>query len=79
MGERAGAPLALRECERSTPFCSIGNRSTIRRTAPDDPAAAAALVAVGDLPKPEELNTSELAAWTALGNVLLNLNETITN
>ena len=44
-----------------------------------DPAAAAALVAVGDLPKPEELNASELAAWTALGNVLLNLNETITN
>ena len=36
-------------------------------------------MAVGDLPKPEELNTSELAAWTALGNVLLNLNETITN
>ena len=27
----------------------------------------------------EGINESELAAWTALGNVLLNLNETITN
>ena len=41
--------------------------------------AAAALVKIGDLPKPEGINESELAAWTALGNVLLNLNETITN
>ena len=44
-----------------------------------DPAAAAALVKIGDLPKPGGINDSELAAWTALGNVLLNLNETITN
>jgi len=44
-----------------------------------DPAAAAALVKIGDLPKPDGIGDSELAAWTALGNVLLNLNETITN
>ncbi len=44
-----------------------------------DKAAAAALVKIGDLPKPEGIDDSELAAWTALGNVLLNLNETITN
>jgi hypothetical protein len=44
-----------------------------------DKAAAEALLKVGDLPKPENFNASELAAWTALGNVLLNLNETITN
>ena len=43
-----------------------------------DKAAAAALVKVGDLPKPEGINDSELAAWTVVGNVLLNLNETIT-
>jgi hypothetical protein len=36
-------------------------------------------VKVGDLPKPEGINDSELAAWTVVGNVLLNLNETITN
>ena len=44
-----------------------------------DPAAAAALVKIGDLPKPEDLDDRELAAWTAVANVLLNLNETITN
>jgi mono/diheme cytochrome c family protein len=45
----------------------------------NDGAAAKKLVSVGDLPKPERIDDSELAAWTALGNVLLNLNETITN
>jgi hypothetical protein len=44
-----------------------------------DKEAAAALLKVGDLPKPEGIDDSELAAWTALGNVLLNLNETISN
>ena len=44
-----------------------------------DPAAAAALVKIGDLPKPANIADGELAAWTAMGNVLLNLNETITN
>ena len=44
-----------------------------------DAAAAAALVKVGDLAKPAGLDDSQLAAWTAVANVLLNLNETITN
>ena len=44
-----------------------------------DKAAAKKLVSVGDLPKPEGADDSELAAWTAVSNVLLNLNETITN
>jgi mono/diheme cytochrome c family protein len=44
-----------------------------------DKAAAAALVKVGDLAKPSELDDSQLAAWTAVANVLLNLNETISN
>ncbi len=44
-----------------------------------DKPAAASLVKVGDLPKPANTDDSELAAWTAMGNVLLNLNETITN
>ena len=44
-----------------------------------DKAAAAALVKVGDLAKPANVDDGELAAWTAMGNVLLNLNETITN
>ncbi len=41
--------------------------------------AAKRFVAVGDLPKPPTLDDSELAAWTALSNVILNLNETISN
>jgi hypothetical protein len=45
----------------------------------NDPEAAKKLVAVGDLAKPNDLNDSEIAAWTAFSNVLLNLNETISN
>jgi hypothetical protein len=44
-----------------------------------DNEAAAKLIAIGDAPKPEGVDPVELAAWTAMGNVLLNLNETITN
>ena len=31
------------------------------------------------LAKPANVDDGELAAWTAMGNVLLNLNETISN
>ena len=44
-----------------------------------DKPAAAALVKVGDLEKPPGLDDSQLAAWTAVANVLLNLNETISD
>jgi mono/diheme cytochrome c family protein len=43
-----------------------------------DPAAAKALVGNGSAPRPEQLPVAELAAWTAVSNVLLNLDETIT-
>jgi mono/diheme cytochrome c family protein len=43
-----------------------------------DPKAAEALIKVGDSPRPAGIDPSELAAWTAIGNVLLNLDETIT-
>ncbi|MBL8900798.1 MAG: DUF1549 domain-containing protein [Planctomycetes bacterium] len=42
------------------------------------PDAAAKLLAVGDVPVPEQLEKSELAAWTSLAAVLLNLDETLT-
>ena len=45
----------------------------------NDQEAAKKLVGVGDLAKPKDLDDRELAAWTAVSNVLLNLNETITN
>jgi hypothetical protein len=41
--------------------------------------SAQLFVAVGDLQRPEKLDVAELAAWTALSNVLLNLNETLSN
>ena len=44
-----------------------------------DLEAAKKLIAVGDLAKPANLDDGELAAWTAFSNVILNLNETISN
>jgi hypothetical protein len=43
-----------------------------------DKEAAEALISVGESPRPTDLDVSELAAWTAIGNILLNLDETIT-
>jgi hypothetical protein len=43
-----------------------------------DAVAAEALVSVGISPRPEGIDVSELAAWTSVCRVLLNLNETIT-
>jgi hypothetical protein len=53
--------------------------STQLETYRNDRAAAANLIQIGDLPRPEGLDDSELAAWTTVANVLLNLNETISN
>jgi hypothetical protein len=43
-----------------------------------DPAAADALLATGDAPVPAGLDRAELAAWTHVARVLLNLHEFIT-
>lgn len=42
------------------------------------PAFAAKLISIGESPRAAEMDPVELAAWTAVGNVLLNLDETIT-
>lgn len=44
----------------------------------ENPAAAKALLEVGLMPKETKLNKAELAAWTIIANMLLNLDETIT-
>jgi len=44
-----------------------------------DPEAAKKLASVGDLAQPAKIDVCELAAWTTLCNVILNLNETISN
>jgi hypothetical protein len=43
-----------------------------------DRQAAKELLGVGELPRPATLDGAELAAWTAVSNLLLNLDETIT-
>ena len=62
-----------------------GELATLRRTYDGqlavfraDPASAAALLKVGESPVPTDVPAPELAALTAVANVLLNLNETIT-
>jgi hypothetical protein len=43
-----------------------------------DTASAEALLKIGQSPAPKDLNPAELAAWTNIARVLLNLHETIT-
>jgi hypothetical protein len=43
-----------------------------------DADAAKKLVSTGARPVPTDLNVSELAAWTSVARVILNLHETIT-
>ncbi len=43
-----------------------------------DPEAARALAEVGESPAAEDLPTPELAAWTMLANMLMNLDEVVT-
>ncbi len=44
-----------------------------------DAEAAAKLITVGDIARIDKVTDSDLAAWTAFCNVILNLNETISN
>ncbi len=44
-----------------------------------NPKAAETLTKIGDLPPPTGVKAPELAAWTGVANVVLNLNETISN
>ena len=44
----------------------------------ESPEAASKLLDVGESKRDKSIEPIELAAWTSVGNVLLNLNETIT-
>jgi len=44
----------------------------------EDEEAAKALLSVGEHPRDESLDVPELAAWTTIASVILNLDETIT-
>ena len=43
-----------------------------------DPKAAGEVLRVGDHPLPANADAAELAAWTSVARVVLNLHETIT-
>ena len=43
-----------------------------------DKASAEKLIATGDSPAPKDIDPAELAAWTSVSRVILNLSETIT-
>ena len=43
-----------------------------------DPASAQALIKIGQTPPPQDVSQVELAAWTNIARVILNLHETIT-
>jgi hypothetical protein len=43
-----------------------------------DPEATQALLAVGRRPVPDDLTDAELAAWTQVSRLVLNLHETVT-
>ena len=50
----------------------------IRRSYAADAASADAITRLGSTPRPNETPVMELAAWTGVANVILNLDETVT-
>ena len=60
-------------------LCCVSARSPeIEQRNRKDKASASELMKVGDFPAPKDLDVSELAGWTSVARVLLNLHETIT-
>jgi len=49
-----------------------------RKQFDDDPSAAAQLISLGESAAAEDIEPTELAAWTMLASVLLNLDEAVT-
>src|SRR5262249_35791324 len=71
--------LALQRAPRPSEIETV--RKLLHKNLADyraDPAAARALLSIGVAPMPEGLDAAELAAWTHIARVLLNLHETIT-
>ncbi len=80
--DRAGITLAFRRAVVREPSDSE-TQSLLRLLSAErvrfhqDRTAADALLSVGEHPVPVEMNRSDLAAWTVLANVLLNLDEAL--
>lgn len=56
----------------------LARLATLRRQYAAEPDAARLLVATGEAARPESLDPTEHAAWTALCSLLMNLDETLT-
>ena len=56
----------------------IQSLQKLRATYANDPAAAKALLTIGDSKRDEKLNPTDHAAYTVLCNMILNLDEVIT-
>ncbi len=70
---------ALQRDPRPGELATIRDLLTVQRKAyAENPAAATELLKTGFAPLPESMNITELAAWTHVARVLLNLHETIT-
>jgi Protein of unknown function (DUF1553)/Protein of unknown function (DUF1549)/Planctomycete cytochrome C len=68
-----GRPARANEKQSLIEF--LGTQRSLYRDKPED---AKALNQIGQMPAPKGLNAAELAAWTSVCRVVLNLHETIT-
>lgn len=79
--ERIVVGFRLVTARRPSPAETAIIRETLeaeRQRFRDRPDDAARLLGVGDSPRDDQLDTAELAAWTNVARMLLNLNEAIT-
>ncbi len=72
---RAALSRAPKQAEIKALMSVYNTQTTAFR---NDAEAAKKLLAIGEAPRNEKLNTTELAAWTTVASVLFNLDETIT-
>ena len=71
----AQQPSATPQSASPEPANAQGAQSAPHKT---DKAAAGSLLGIGDRPAPKGLDGAELAAWTSVARILLNLHETVT-
>jgi hypothetical protein len=75
MTNAAGQPVMAGAQGSQDPYAAYMNPTGVSGA---DPAAAGELLKVGLAPLPEKVDPVELAAWTHVARVLLNLHESVT-
>ena len=69
--------VVLREVSQSEISALVEDYEFYRSDFASDESRAVKLVAIGEQPAPEELNAVQLAAWTMVANLVLNLDEVV--